>query len=38
MTVKEFRIAPTDGDFDRAILYFRGGLGLDPEEKYTDNG
>ena len=38
MTVKEFRIAPTDGDFDRAFLFFRGGLGLGPGELWADNG
>ena len=38
MTVNEFRVALTTEDFDRAVVFYRDGLGLDPGELWTDNG
>lgn len=38
MTVSEFRVAITVDDFERAVAFFRDGLGLDPGELWTDNG
>lgn len=38
MTVHEFRVALTTEDFDRAVAFYRDGLGLDPGELWTDNG
>jgi catechol 2,3-dioxygenase-like lactoylglutathione lyase family enzyme len=38
MTVNEFRVALTTEDFDRAVAFYRDGLGLDPGELWTDNG
>jgi len=38
MSVKEFRIALTTEDFERAVTFYRDGLGLDPGELWTDNG
>lgn len=38
MAVNEFRVALTTEDFDRAVAFYRDGLGLDPGELWTDNG
>lgn len=38
MTVIEFRVALTTEDFDRAVTFYRDGLGLNPGELWTDNG
>ena len=38
MAVSEFRIAVTVADFDRAVAFYRDGLGLEPGELWTDNG
>lgn len=38
MTVKSFRVALTTDDFERAMAFYRDGLGLDPGELWTDNG
>lgn len=38
MTVNEFRVAITTEDFDRAVAFYRDGLGLDPGDLWTDNG
>lgn len=38
MSVKSFRIALTTDDFERAVAFYRDGLGLDPGELWTDNG
>lgn len=38
MTVKSFRVALTTDDFERAVTFYRDGLGLDPGELWTDNG
>lgn len=38
MLVKEFRVALTTNDFERAVTFYRDGLGLDPGELWTDNG
>lgn len=38
MTVFEFRVALTTDDFDRAVSFYRDGLGLDPGDLWTDNG
>lgn len=38
MTVLEFRVALTTEDFDRAVTFYRDGLGLDPGDLWTDNG
>ena len=38
MTVNSFRVALTTDDFDRAVSFYRDGLGLDPGELWTDNG
>ena len=38
MTVKSFRVALTTDDFDRAVSFYRDGLGLDAGDLWTDNG
>jgi catechol 2,3-dioxygenase-like lactoylglutathione lyase family enzyme len=38
MTVKEFQVALTTEDFERAVTFYRDGLGLDPGDLWTDNG
>lgn len=38
MAVNEFRVALTTEDFDRAVAFYRDGLGLEPGELWTDNG
>ena len=38
MTVQEFRIALTTEDFDRAVAFYRDGLGLDPGDLWTEGG
>ena len=38
MNVKEFRVVLTTDDFERAVSFYRDGLGLDPGELWTDNG
>ena len=38
MGVHEFRVALTTEDFDRAVSFYRDGLGLDPGDLWTDNG
>ncbi len=38
MTVKSFRVALTTDDFERAVTFYRDGLGLDPGDLWTDNG
>ncbi len=38
MAVMEFRVALTTEDFERAVAFYRHGLGLDPGELWTDNG
>ena len=38
MTIKSFRVALTTDDFERAVTFYRDGLGLDPGELWTDNG
>jgi methylmalonyl-CoA/ethylmalonyl-CoA epimerase len=38
MPVAEFRIALTTEDFDKAVAFYRDGLGLDPREIWNDNG
>lgn len=38
MTVKSFRVALTTDDFERAISFYRDGLGLEPRDLWTDNG
>lgn len=38
MSVIEFRVALTVDDFNRAVAFYRDGLGLDPGEIWTDNG
>ena len=38
MTIKSFRVALTTDNFERAVAFYRDGLGLDPDELWTDNG
>jgi len=38
MKISEFRIALTTDDFERAVKFYRDGLGLDPSDLWTDNG
>lgn len=38
MAVLEFRVALTTEDFDKAVAFYRDGLGLDPGDLWTDNG
>ena len=38
MTVFSLRVALTTPDFAQAVSFYRDGLGLDPEELWTDNG
>jgi lactoylglutathione lyase len=38
MSVAQLRVALTTDDFERAVAFYRDGLGLDPGELWTDNG
>jgi methylmalonyl-CoA/ethylmalonyl-CoA epimerase len=38
MTVHSFRVALTVDDFDRAVAFYRDGLGLELGDLWTDNG
>lgn len=38
MQVMSLRVAVTVEDFDREVAFYRDGLGLDPNELWTDNG
>ncbi len=38
MAVMEFRVALTTDDFERAVAFYRDGLGLDPQELWTEGG
>ena len=38
MTVQEFRVVLTTADFDRAVAFYRDGLGLDPGDLWTEGG
>jgi lactoylglutathione lyase len=38
MPVFELRVALTVQDFERAVAFYRDGLGLDPGEIWTDHG
>jgi lactoylglutathione lyase len=38
MSVIEFRVALTVADYDKAIAFYRDGLGLDPGEIWTSDG
>ncbi|MCA9925327.1 MAG: VOC family protein [Anaerolineales bacterium] len=38
MPIKSFRVALTTDNFERAVAFYRDGLGLDPDELWTDNG
>ena len=38
MPVFELRVALTVDDFNKAVAFYRDGLGLDPGELWTDNG
>jgi len=38
MPVFELRVALTTDDFERAVAFYRDGLGLDPGELWTDGG
>lgn len=38
MAVSEFRVALTTEDFERAVAFYRDGLGLDPGKLWTDKG
>ena len=38
MSPAEFRVAFTTDDFERAVSFFRDGLGLEPGNLWTDNG
>jgi len=38
MTVVEFRVALTTEDWERAVAFYRDGLGLDPGDMWTDGG
>lgn len=38
MVVNSFRVALTVVDFDRAVAFYRDGLGLDPGYLWTENG
>jgi catechol 2,3-dioxygenase-like lactoylglutathione lyase family enzyme len=38
MTVFELRVALTVEDFDRAVAFYRDGLGLEPGELWTEGG
>ena len=38
MTAKQFRVALTVRDFERAVSFYRDGLGLEPRDLWTDNG
>ena len=38
MTVHEFRVALTTDDFERAVAFYRDGLGLDPGDLWTEGG
>jgi len=38
LDITEFRVALTTDDFERAVKFYRDGLGLDPGDLWTDNG
>lgn len=38
MSISEFRVALTTEDFDRAVKFYRDGLGLDPGDLWTEGG
>lgn len=38
MAINEFRVALTVTEFERAVAFYRDGLGLEPGELWTDNG
>ena len=38
MAITEFRVALKTNDFENAVRFYRDGLGLDPDELWTDNG
>ena len=38
MPALEFRVALTTDDFDRVVAFYRDGLGLEPEELWTEGG
>lgn len=38
MAINEFRVALTTKDFNRAVIFYRDGIGLDPGDFWTDNG
>jgi lactoylglutathione lyase len=38
MAISELRVAITVEEFERAVAFYRDGLGLDPGELWTDNG
>ena len=38
MSIFELRVALTTGEFDRLVTFYRDGLGLDPGDRWTDNG
>lgn len=38
MKIKSFRIVLTTADFDRAVTFYRDGLGLDPRDLWTEHG
>lgn len=38
MSVFELRVALTTEEFDRLVTFYRDGLGLDPGDRWTDNG
>jgi catechol 2,3-dioxygenase-like lactoylglutathione lyase family enzyme len=38
MAIAEFRVALTTDDFEKAVRFYRDGLGLDPGDLWTDNG
>ena len=38
LSTTEFRVALTTDDFERAVRFYRDGLGLDPGDLWTDNG
>ena len=38
MAISELRVAITVEEFERAVAFYRDGLGLDPAELWTNNG
>jgi lactoylglutathione lyase len=38
MSIFELRVALTTEEFDRLVVFYRDGLGLDPGDRWTDNG